>query len=36
MFQSLRKRREFRQSQLAEIDFSVDTVANAFKGDFHG
>jgi hypothetical protein len=36
MFQALRKRREFCQSQHTEINFSVDTVANAFKGDFHG
>jgi hypothetical protein len=36
IFQALRKRREFRQSQHAEINFAVDTVANAFKGNFHG
>jgi hypothetical protein len=35
-FQALRKRREFRQSQHAEINFAVDTDTNAFKSDFHG
>jgi hypothetical protein len=35
MLQSLRKRREFGQSQHTEIEFSIDTIANAFESDVH-
>jgi len=36
MFQALGKRGKFGQSQHGEVNLSINTIANAFKSDFHG
>jgi hypothetical protein len=36
MHNPLGKRGKFGQSQLGEVNLPVNTIANAFKSDFHG